>query len=137
MGNEPTMTHQQRALQLWSLLVLAARTQTVLSYPLVFQMTGLVQQGQSAPLGHIAFYCMHKGLPILPALVVGQETGKPNADFYDALETGVDAEQRRCFVHDWLAEGVRPTIADLEYAYENKDRIKQAYKEQARKATAA
>lgn len=37
----PVMDKRRRALQLWSLLILAAKTQTVLSYWMVSRMTGL------------------------------------------------------------------------------------------------
>ncbi len=81
MANEPIMTNPQRALQLWSLLVLAARTQSVLSYGMIAKMTGLANEHPD-PLGYIAFYCMKKHLPLLASLAVNQETGHPGADFY-------------------------------------------------------
>ncbi len=39
------MTNPERAQQLWSLLVLAARNQQVLSYEMIGQMTGVAQDG--------------------------------------------------------------------------------------------
>ena len=134
MANEPIMKHPQRALQVWSLLVLAARTQTVLSYELVADMTGLPNECGDV-LGYIAFYCMnHKPeLPILPSLVVSKATGKPSADFYRVLDD-IAAEQRRCFVYDWLANGV-PRVEELEEAHEKGKKLEQEYI--AKKAAAA
>jgi hypothetical protein len=128
---EPIMDNRRRALQLWSLLVLAARTQTVLSYGMVAQMTGLANEHPD-PLGYIAFYCMQQKLPLLASLEIHQETGNPAAGFYDDID--IAAEQRRCFVYDWLAHGV-PTLEQLEEAWNNRERLKEAYK--ARKAAAA
>jgi hypothetical protein len=133
MANEPIMTNPQRALQLWSLLVLAARSQTVLSYVIVAKMTGLPNE-HGEPLGHIAFYCMERGLPILPVLDVSQATGNPSAKFYDGMD--IAAEQRRCFVHDWLAEAV-PTPEQLEEAAKNREDIQKRYLASRRKAATA
>lgn len=131
MPNEPTMDNSQRALQLWSLLVLAARTQTVLPYGMVAKMTGLANEHPD-PLAHIAFYCMKNRLPILAVLEINQTTGNPSADFYGAMD--VAAEQRRCFVYDWLAESVRPTLEQLEEAYKNREEIKKRFLAEKSKA---
>ncbi len=134
MPNEPTMDNPRRALQLWSLLVLAARTQTVLSYGMVAKMTGLANE-HPEPLGHIAFYCMKNRLPILTVLEINQTTGNPSPDFYDNVD--VAAEQRRCFGYDWLAENVRPTLEQLEEAYKNREEIKKRFVAEKSKAATA
>lgn len=133
MANEPIMTNPQRALQLWSLLVLAARTQTVLSYGMIAKMTGLANE-HPEPLGYIAFYCMKKKFPLLPVLAVGQITGNPEATFYEGMD--IAAEQRRCFVYDWLGEGI-PTLEQLEkYWREDHEVIKKEYLVYRRKPAA-
>lgn len=132
MPNEPIMDNRRRALQLWSLLVLAARTQTVLSYEMVSKMTGLAYE-HPEPLGYIAFYCMQRKLPLLSSLEIYKESGNPAADFYKDLD--IAAEQRRCFVYDWLAKPV-PTLEELEEAWNNRERLEQTYK-LARKAATA
>lgn len=132
MPDEPIMDNRQRALQLWSLLVLAARTQTVLSYGMVAKMTGLANEHPD-PLGYIAFYCMQNKLPLLSSLEVDQKTGRPAADFYNDVD--IEAEQRRCFVFNWMADGIRPSIEQLEEAWSNREKLKEAYK--AKKAAAA
>jgi hypothetical protein len=130
MPNEPIMDNRQRALQLWSLLVLAARTQTILSYGMVAHMTGLANEHPD-PLGYIAFYCMQHKLPLLSLLEVSPDTGNPAADFYGNID--IAAEQRRCFVYPWLEEPV-PTLEQLREAWNNREKLKETYK--ARKATA-
>jgi hypothetical protein len=133
MANEPIMNNSQRALQLWSLLVLAAKTQTVLDYGTVARMTGLANE-HPHPLGHIAFYCMKNRMPLLSVLEVSQKTGNPSADFYDGMD--IAAEQRRCFVHDWLADSA-PTVEQLEGAYTNREEIQRRYIAERIKAAAA
>lgn len=85
MGNQRTMSNSQRALQLWSLLVLAAKTHTVLTYGDVAKMTGLANE-HPHPLGHIAYYCMKNKLPLLTVLEVNEKTGMFGMEL--ALESG-------------------------------------------------
>jgi hypothetical protein len=77
---------------------------------------------------------MKKKYPVLSSLAVAQETGNPSADFYDDMD--IAAEQRRCFVHDWLAHDI-PSIEDLEEAYKAGEEIKKFYATARRKAAAA
>jgi hypothetical protein len=107
------MTNPQRALQLWSVLALAAETRTILTYEEVSDLTGLPHQCADV-LGHVNRYCAQNGLPLLPTLVVDKHTGKPSTSVYDGIE--IPAEQRRCFDYDWLKHGV-PSPEELERAY--------------------
>src|SRR5271169_6874991 len=109
----PIMDMGQRALQLWSVLVLAAMTRTVLTYEEVHALTGLPNNSGDF-LGHIHFYCVQNNLPLLPTLVVGIHTGRPSFPEYNGLE--IPVEHRRCFDHDWMGHGV-PTPDQLESAY--------------------
>lgn len=127
------MDNPRRALQLWSLLVLTSRTQTVLSYGTIAKMTGLANE-YPVPLGYIAFYCMKKNLPLLLSLAVNQDTGNPEEDFYEGMD--IAEEHRRCFVYDWLAHGV-PTLEQLEEAYKAKEEIKKRYLPERRKTASA
>ena len=111
--DEPIMDNRRRAIQLWSLLVLAARTHTVLSYGMVARMTGLAQEHPN-PRGYIAFYCMKNKLPLLSSLEVSEKTGKPTADFYKDVD--IEAEHRRCFVYNWLEHEV-PTLEELDQVW--------------------
>ena len=112
--NAPIMTNPQRALQVWSLLALAAMTRTVLTYEEVADLTGLPNNSGNV-LGYIYYYCVQHELPILSSLVVDKHTGKPSSGLYDNM--GIPVEHRRCFDHDWLQQGV-PTIEQLETAIE-------------------
>ena len=124
---EPIMDNRQRAIQLWSLLVLAARTHTVLSYTMVHQMTGLAKLHPD-PLGRILYYCVKNELPLLSSLDISQETGQPSfEEVYKHVD--IEAEHRRCFVYDWLEkDGQRvPTLEELDEVWNDKEKIKEKY----------
>ena len=104
------MTNNEWALRLWPMLVLAARTQQVLSYMMVERMTGMDRRGAGGALGSIYYYCKRHKLPLLNLLVVNQETGKPGMEFVKDVE--LSAGQARVFVFDWLAHGI-PSKEDL------------------------
>jgi len=127
------MEDPQRALQLWSLLALAAKTQTVLTYDEVADLTGLANE-HGRQLGYIGFYCMKNDLPLLPSLDVSQKTGNPTAGFYRDID--ISAEHRRCFAYDWRKEGVLPTIEALKDAWDNREKIEEEYKARRKGATA-
>lgn len=93
------MTKYDRAAQLWSLLVFAARNQKILSYGMVAQLTGIPQQGVGMFLGPIQAYCKLYKLPPLTSIVVNEPTGLPSIGFTEA--TDIFGAQARVFVHDW------------------------------------
>jgi hypothetical protein len=107
------MHYPQRALQLWSLLALAAMTRTILTYDDVSALTGLPTDSAKT-LGYVYFYCAQYKLPLLSSLVVRKEDYKPSSDLYDKLD--IRAEQRRCFAHDWLKQPV-PSPDEFETAH--------------------
>jgi hypothetical protein len=100
----------QRAVQLWSLLVLAARNQQLLSYTTVEHLTGIPKVGVGGMLGTISHYCKSRNLPWLTALVVSEETGLPGEGLMDSAKQeygeAVDlfAMQSRVFVYDRFKE---------------------------------
>ena len=99
------MNKHQRAAQLWSLLILAAQTQRVLSYRGIESMTGIARQGVGDFLGPIQDYCKRNDFPPLTALVINEGTGMPGVGFTGAPETDVFKAQARCFVFDWTGPG--------------------------------
>jgi putative restriction endonuclease len=104
------MTVHERALQVWSVLVLAARNQQILSYTMVEQLTGIPKFTQADILGPIQDYCEKHKLPQLTALVVSQEKGEPGKGFHSVEE--IFRAQARVFVYDWLKEKA-PTTDEL------------------------
>jgi hypothetical protein len=125
------MKIEQRAAQVWALLVLAARTQQILSYTTLGRIVGIPAKGLAPILGRIEQYCgRHKPpLPRITAIVVGQDTGLPGHLFpgfeEEEREPGAIGDpkgphamyalrdQSRVFVYDWLAAEA-PSDEDFE-----------------------
>ncbi len=112
-GKPPHMSQMdkyQRAAQLWSLLVLAARNQQLLSYSTIEHLTGIPKVAVGGMLGTISHYCNNRKLPWLTALVVNEETGLPGEGligsakrkYGDTLD--IFAMQSRVFIYDWFKE---------------------------------
>jgi hypothetical protein len=112
------MNQYERSLQLWPLLAFAARSQKILSYRLIQQLTGIPRQGIGAFLGPLQDYCKRRNLPPLTALVVNEVTGLPGHGFTES-RNNVLAEQSRVFVFDWLGRGA-PKLTDLEETHEKR-----------------
>ena len=101
------MTTDERAAQLWSLLVLAARNQQILSYTMIQRLTGLPRQGVGRNLSPIQAYCKTHHLPPLTSIVVEQKTGLPGQGFTEGKTAAeLFCEQARVFVFDWFGEKV-------------------------------
>ena len=109
------MTKYQRALQIWPLLVCAARDRRTYTYREVADVLGMPKGWRA--IGHfldpIFLYCEEKRLPPLWALVVRKDTGIPGYGPTNPEE--VERERERAFVHDWSAEKT-PGTADFEQA---------------------
>jgi hypothetical protein len=67
--------NQQRAAQLWPILVLAAHNQLILSYATIGRLIGVPARGLANILGAIEAYCKREKLPHLTAIVVNQRDG--------------------------------------------------------------
>jgi hypothetical protein len=103
------MTKNDRAAQMWSLLVLAARNQQILSYALVQKLTGIPKQGVGRFLDPIQSYCKRNKLPPLTSLIVNEVTGMPSHGFTEATEKEMLGAQARVFVYDWFSQNAPST----------------------------
>jgi hypothetical protein len=114
--------HEQSALHIWSVLVLAARNQQILRYYRMERITGLHRNLQAPILGRIENYCKRKDLPHLTSILVNEEDGVPGY-LYPGFR-GADAkvkpeiylelfrEQSRVFIFDWLKNDA-PSVDDF------------------------
>jgi len=115
----PQMRESQRAAQLWSLLVLAARNQQILTYSTVHNLTGIATVGVGGCLGPIIHYCRDHKLPWLTVLVVNEETGLPGDAFMEAAKKeygdklDIFVLQSRVFAYDWFKTEI-PSPSDFE-----------------------
>jgi hypothetical protein len=109
------MKREERALQIWPILVGAARNRQTLTYEMVSELVGMGRGGGGARLvspwlAKLMDYCKRKGLPAITVLVVNKGTGRPG----DGL-TGVedpDKEREDVFNHPWF-QGPPLTVKDL------------------------
>ena len=97
------MRASERAVQIWSVLALAASNRQVLTYDMLSKLTGVPPQGLGRLLEPIQSYCLLERLPPLTILVVNR-TGLPGAGFIAAQD--IPREQLRVFSHVWLEQAV-------------------------------
>ena len=108
------MTRFQRALQIWSLLVCAARDRRTYTYGDLADALGMGGAGVMAQfLGPIMDYCREQQLPPLTVLVVNQDTGLPGAGLTTLEDVNLDRE--RVFAHAWF-QMEPPETSDFEEA---------------------
>jgi putative restriction endonuclease len=94
------MTRVQRSLQLWQLLIGAARLRQTLTYSMAADIIGMGAGTLSQPLDLVMRYCHQNGLPPLTVLVVNQETGQPGSGLSTLEELNRDRE--RVFNYQWF-----------------------------------
>lgn len=108
------MTREQRAQQLWSILVLAARNRQLLTYDMVSQACGVPAPSLGDFLRPIQQYCTERALPALTSIVVRKDSGIPGDGFLAAQD--VPKAQGDVFAKDWLEEAA-PSAEQLAHAY--------------------
>ena len=95
------MSKFQRALQIWSLLVCAAKDRRTYTYGELASILGMGGAGVMALfLGPIMYYCQKKQLPPLTVLVVNQDTGLPGSGLTTLEDVTLDRE--KVFAYDWF-----------------------------------
>ena len=112
------MTRYQRASQIWSLLICAARDRKTFTYGDVAGILGFGGAGVMAPiLGCIMWFCEDNDLPPLTVLVVNRETGLPGEGLSTLEEVNEDREV--VFNFNWF--GIEPPQnSDFERVDQNK-----------------
>jgi len=99
------VTRFQRSLQLWSLLVSAARERRTFTYGQLAEILGFGGAGVMGTfLGPIMFFCKKRGLPPLTVLVVNEKTGLPGEGL-TTLEN-VNTDRELVFTFKWF--GIEP-----------------------------
>lgn len=112
------MTRYQRASQIWSLLVCAARERKTYTYGNVADILGFGGAGVMAPLlGCIMWFCEENDLPPLTVLVVNQDTGLPGEGLSTLEEVNEDREA--VFEFNWFVIEP-PQNSDFESVDKNK-----------------
>ena len=111
-SHEPrvSMSHPERAIQMWHMLIAAARNRQTLTYGIVSEATGVFPAALGEILSYLMRYCDREQLPPLTVLVVQTSTGKPG----DGLLTSTDhdGDRERVFNLNWYRL-LPPTVNDL------------------------
>lgn len=111
--SEPSMTKYQRASQIWSLLICAARERKTYTYEEVAAI--LDMESAARVIGHfldpIMQYCAKNDLPPLTVLVVKKATRRPGSGL--STVDDVDQDRDRVFRHKWFTL-VPPQCSDFE-----------------------
>jgi len=108
------MKREERAMQFWSLLVLAAKNRQILTYDFVAKATGMMTPGIGDMLRPIQQYCTENNLPPLTSIIVNGNTGLPGTGFIAA--ENVPKAQLETFEHDWT-EHRAPSSEEFKAAY--------------------
>jgi len=101
----------ERALQMYSVLIVLAAQQRLIAYDDLSNIIGYAQQGLGRPLEIIQTYCQQQNIPPLTSIVISIRTGDPMPGF-DNVEDSVRA-QRKTFVFDWIGQDL-PSLEQLE-----------------------
>lgn len=107
------MKREERAQQLWSILVLAARNRQVLTYEIIAQACGVPAPSIGDFLRPIQQLCTERELPPITSLIVNKNTGLPGEGF---LTESVPLAQLQSFSCNWLAIQA-PSAEDFASAY--------------------
>jgi len=101
------MNNEQRSIQIWSILVMAATNKQILTYEIIKALTGLHLPAIGRALFPIQYYCESKSLPRLTVLVVRKNTGMPG----DGLPIGPEeilSEIQTVYMPATGSESARP-----------------------------
>jgi putative restriction endonuclease len=107
-------TQENRALQIWQILVGKAANRQTLTYGQLADNLGFKGAGTLAHmLGHIMYFCQQNQLPPLTVLVVNQDTGLPGEGLTGAE---LNADREKVFRFRWY-DLMPPTPEELADAY--------------------
>jgi putative restriction endonuclease len=108
------MIREERAQQLWSILVLAARNRQILTYEMVAQACGVPAPSVGDFLRPIQQFCSEHNLPPLTSIIVNKYTGLPGDGFIAAMD--VPKAHMDTFDNNWL-ELSAPSAQQLADSY--------------------
>jgi hypothetical protein len=93
------MKVQERAVQIYQVLIAAAHHRQTLTYEIVAAKVGVHRVGLGYFLDAITKYCIKNRYPLLTVLVVQKGSGKPSAA--DKFQCDIDKERERVFRFEW------------------------------------
>ena len=109
-------TLENRALQIWQILIGFAYERKITTYGEVANILGYKGAGtMDRQLGHILHFCAQNELPPLSVLVVNSETGLPGEGFDTAGD--LHKQREKVFNFDWF-DIIPPTPGEFASAWE-------------------
>ena len=102
------MTREERAAQIWPLIVFAAKNRQLLTYDVVARLIGVPRPAVGGFLEPIQAYCMKNDLPALTSLIVSEISGQPGEGFI--AHEDVPKAQAEVFKFDWFK--IKPPSAE-------------------------
>lgn len=98
------MTSERHALQVWALLVCAARDRRTYTYGDIAETLGWRKEVDGlrvvGPLNLVAEYCSAHGFPPLHVLVVNAKSGQPGEGFDQYID--IDEQREAVFRFRWF-----------------------------------
>ena len=104
MKQEREMSIEQRACQVWAVLVFAASRRYTLTYSELEKATGFIRAGFGKILKRIQRHCHRNKLPNLSSLVVNEYGAPSDGCVRDYEEEGWEKTWDSVYQHDWLAK---------------------------------
>lgn len=93
------MTIEERAAQVYQLLITTAQKRETITYEMMEAKTGLHRVGLGPVLDLVLAHCQMNDYPALPVLVVQKKSGRPGPGF--RLNCDLDKEREKVFAFDW------------------------------------
>ena len=93
------MKIEDRAIQIYQILIGAADHRQTLTYESIEKKTGMHRLGIGQVLDMILEQCQKNGYPPLPVIVVQKESGRPGPGF--TLQVDIDQEREKVFAFEW------------------------------------
>ncbi|MBW1616269.1 MAG: hypothetical protein JRJ49_07015 [Deltaproteobacteria bacterium] len=114
------MTKYQRAMQIWTLLVLAAKEGKIYTYSDISDiLKSGIPLGVAKYLNSIRSYCDEKGYPPLDVLVIQKKADRPGNKYQPRKTVAQDRADVYAYKHKWFAIEP-PQISDFENAMKKK-----------------
>jgi alkylated DNA nucleotide flippase Atl1 len=107
---------EERAQQIWQVLVSAAHDHQIITYAEVADLIGMGAGTLAGPLGCVMYYCQQQGLPALTSVVVRKQAGTPGVGLTSVEPDQLDSERQKVFRRTWF-DNVPPSADALAKAY--------------------
>lgn len=110
------MKREERAQQVWQVLVSSAHNHQIITYGALAELIEMGPGTLAGPLGCVMHYCEQNRFPPLTALVVQKKLGKPGEGLTSVNPKTLDANRQKVFAFRWF-ERIPPSAQDFADAY--------------------